>query len=136
MHPSITNGNCHSSCGRPERVERRWRDLIGAIGLASLLVCWTGCSSPPAAEPQSPAPAATEPPPEAAEPPPEATETERQELTSEQCEAQSGEVVGDIGDGATRRPGYLCPSGKPPTGNIAPAEGGPMPIEGAVCCPR
>ncbi len=132
MHASITNGNCHSSCDRPEHVKRRWRDLVGAIGLASLLVCWMGCGSPQAAEPESPAAEPTETEPPAAEP----TETERQALTSEQCEAQNGEVVGDIGDGATRRPDYQCPSGKPPTGNIAPPEGGPMPIEGAVCCPR
>ena len=98
------------------------RDMVGVIGLASLLVWWMGCSSPPAAPPRAPAP--------------EATETEPHELTSEQCEAQGGEVVGDIGDGATRRPGYLCPAGKPPTGNIAAPEGGPMPVEGAVCCPR
>jgi hypothetical protein len=102
---------------------RRRRVLVGTIGLASLLVCWMGCSSPPAAPPRAPAS-------------PEATETERQELSSDQCEAQGGEVVGDIGDGATRRPGYLCPGGKPPTGNIAAPEGGPMPVEGAVCCPR
>ncbi len=132
MHASITNGNCQSSCDRPEHVKRRWRDQVGVIALASLLVCWMGCGSPQAAEPSSPAPepAETEPPA------PEPTETERQALSSEQCEAQSGEVVGDIGDGATSRPDYLCPSGKPPMGNIAPAEGGPMPIEGAVCCPR
>ena len=86
-----------------------------------------GCSAPPAAPSRAPAPAPA---------PDEATETERQELTSEQCKAQGGEVVGDIGDGATRRPGYLCPGGKPPTGNIAAPQGGPMPIEGAVCCPR
>jgi hypothetical protein len=123
------NGKHASLCRRPQRVIRRRRDLVWAIGRAPLLVwwmCWMGCSAPPAAPARAPASA----------PAPEATETERQELTSEQCEAQGGEVVGDIGDGATRRPGYLCPGGKPPTGNIAAPEGGPMPIEGAVCCPR
>jgi len=108
---------------------RRRRDLVWAIGLASLLVCWMGCSSPPTTPPEAPAPAPTE-----TERSP--TETERQQLTSEQCEAQGGEVVGDIGDGATQRPDYVCPGGKPPTGNIAAPEGGPMPVEGAVCCPR
>ena len=114
------NGKCHS--------------LVGAIACASLLVSWMGCSSPQDAPPSAPAPAPTEP----TEPtqPTEPTEGERQQLTSEQCEAQGGEVVGDIGDGATQRPDYLCPGGKPPTGNIAPPEGGPMPVEGAVCCPR
>jgi len=102
------------------------------IGLASLLVCWMGCSSPPAAAPRAPAPAPTEN--QATENDPK--ETGRQELTSEQCQAQGGDVVGDIGDGATRRPDYVCPGGKPPTGNIAAPQSGPMPVEGAVCCPR
>jgi hypothetical protein len=107
---------------RPEHVMRRRRHLVGVIGLASLLVWWMGCGSPPAAPPRAPAPEATEP--------------DRHDLTSQQCEAQGGEVVGDIGDGATHRPGYLCPGGKPPTGNIAAPASGPMPVEGSVCCPR
>jgi hypothetical protein len=122
------NGKHPSLCRRPEHVIRWRHDLIG-IGRASLLVwwmCWMGCGAPAAAPPREPAPA----------PAPESTEPERQGLTSEQCEAQGGEIVGDIGDGATRRPDYLCPGGKPPTGNVAPPEGGPMPVEGAVCCPR
>lgn len=61
---------------------------------------------------------------------------ERKAIAQDQCEAQGGSVVGDIGDGATHRPDYLCASGKPPLGNIAPAAGGPVAIEGAVCCPR
>lgn len=73
--------------------------------------------SPPAGEPTTGAP-------------------ERQAITQEACAAQGGSVVNDIGDGATRRPGYVCPSGKPPLGNITPPAGGPMPIEGAVCCPK
>ena len=89
---------------------------------AWLLVWWMGCSAPSSAPLRAPEP--------------DTPQTERHELTSEQCEAQGGEVVGDIGDGATRRPDYLCPGGKAPTGNIAAPEGGPMPIEGAVCCPR
>jgi len=60
----------------------------------------------------------------------------RKALTQEQCEAQGGSVVGDIGDGATHRPDYVCPSGKPPLGDIAPPAGGPAAVEGAVCCPR
>ena len=59
----------------------------------------------------------------------------RTALPQAACEAQGGTVVGDIGDGATQRPDYVCPSGKPPLGNIAAPAGGPMPIEGAVCCP-
>lgn len=57
-------------------------------------------------------------------------------LTQEACEAQGGEVVGDIGDGATHRPDYVCPSGRPPLGSISPPEGGPVAIEGSVCCPK
>jgi hypothetical protein len=57
-------------------------------------------------------------------------------LTQEQCEAQAGQVVGDIGDGATHRPDFLCPSGKPPLGDIVSPAGGPIAIEGSVCCPR
>jgi len=56
-------------------------------------------------------------------------------LTAEECEKQGGHVVGDIGDGATLRPGYRCPgSGQPPIGRIRIEEGRPVPIEGAVCC--
>lgn len=61
---------------------------------------------------------------------------ERKAVTQGDCEAQGGSVVGDIGDGATHRPDYVCPSGRPPLGTIAAPAGGPMPIEGAVCCPR
>lgn len=60
----------------------------------------------------------------------------RPALTQAQCEAHAGYVVGDIGDGATHRPDYLCPSGKPPLGDITPPAGGPIAIEGSVCCPR
>jgi hypothetical protein len=60
---------------------------------------------------------------------------EQKTLTQEQCEAQAGRVVGDIGDGAIHRPDYVCPSGKPPLGHITPPAGGPIPVEGSVCCP-
>ncbi|HWO20873.1 MAG TPA: hypothetical protein VNO30_19035 [Kofleriaceae bacterium] len=61
---------------------------------------------------------------------------ERKALSQEECEAQSGSVVGDIGNGATQRADYVCPNGKPPLGNIAPPAGGPTAVEGSVCCPR
>ena len=61
---------------------------------------------------------------------------ERKALSQQECEAQGGSVIGDIGDGATRRPDYVCSSGKPPLGNIAPPQGGPIAVEGNVCCPR
>ena len=68
--------------------------------------------------------------------PSEPAAAEPKAIPQAQCEAQGGTVVGDIGDGATHRPDYVCPSGKPPLGAIAPPEGGPIAIEGAVCCPR
>lgn len=71
----------------------------------------------------------------AAQPEPAPTATERRALTQEQCQAAGGQVVGDIGDGATHRPDYACPNGKPPLGDIAPPAGGPVAIEGSVCCP-
>jgi hypothetical protein len=60
----------------------------------------------------------------------------RPELTAEACQANGGTVVGDIGDGATRRPDYRCPSGAKPVGNISAPAGGPIAIEGSVCCPK
>lgn len=95
-------------------------------------ICWTiaavlaGCGG---AQPPPP-----EPPPQAADPAKEAPV--RKALAQEQCEAEGGTVVGDIGDGATHRPDYVCPSGKPPIGNISVPAGGAVPVEGAVCCPR
>jgi len=60
----------------------------------------------------------------------------RPALTAEACESNGGSVVGDIGDGATRRAEYRCANGAQPTGNIRAPEGGPIAIEGSVCCPR
>jgi hypothetical protein len=61
---------------------------------------------------------------------------ERPSLTAQECEAGGGTVVGDIGDGAIHKPDYKCASGAAPTGSIRAAEGGPMAVEGAVCCPK
>lgn len=60
----------------------------------------------------------------------------RPSLTAQECEAAGGSVVGDIGDGATHRADYVCASGKPPSGSIRPAEGGPIAVEGSICCPK
>jgi len=57
-------------------------------------------------------------------------------LTAEACEAGGGAVVGDIGDGAIHRADYRCPSGAAPRGNIRAPEGGPIAVEGSVCCPQ
>ena len=57
------------------------------------------------------------------------------ELTASACETQGGIVVGDIGDGAVHRPDYVCErSGKPPIATIVAEEGGPIGVEGSVCC--
>ena len=61
---------------------------------------------------------------------------ERKELTREECTTHGGSVVGDIGDGATRRPDYVCANGSPPLGNIVQPPGGAIAVEGEVCCPR
>jgi len=71
----------------------------------------------------------------AANPPTDAPASERKSLSSAECELQGGRVVGDIGDGAIHRPDYTCESGKPPLGDVRPAEGEPVAIEGSVCCP-
>jgi hypothetical protein len=78
--------------------------------------------------------AASAPPPQG--PDDEKRTPERRELSQEECVTRGGTSVGDIGDGATRRPDYVCPGGSPPLGNIAPPAGGPIAVEGAVCCPR
>jgi hypothetical protein len=84
-------------------------------------------------EPPSPPPTDTPPTPTTPEPPDEAPT--RPSLTADECTAKGGSVVGDIGDGATQRPDYVCASGGAPLGNIKAPEGGPMGVEGSVCCP-
>jgi len=63
-------------------------------------------------------------------------EAARPVLTAEACEASGGAVQGDIGDGAIHRPEYRCPNGAKPSGSIGAPQGGPIAVEGAVCCPR
>ena len=91
------------------------------------LVLLIGCggSTPPPSEPLTSVPS-SEPTPSSG----------RASLDAEQCERQGGKVVGDIGDGATQRPDYVCPNGGKPFGNIAPPSGGPIAVEGSVCCPK
>ncbi|HEY6727004.1 MAG TPA: hypothetical protein VI197_23385 [Polyangiaceae bacterium] len=106
-----------------------------------------GSSPPPAAEtpiesapptPESTGDLASEPAPA----PPEAlpsdpgTGSSRPALTAEECAAQNGTAVGDIGDGAIHRPDYVCPGGRAPLGNISSAPDGPVAVEGEVCCPQ
>ncbi|MBL4687579.1 MAG: hypothetical protein JKY37_23490 [Nannocystaceae bacterium] len=54
---------------------------------------------------------------------------DRPELSAEQCTADGGAVVGDIGDGAVHSPDYTCDDGQAPVASV------PSGIEGAVCCP-
>ncbi len=56
-------------------------------------------------------------------------------MTASECEDAGGSVVGDIGDGAIFAPGYVCESnGAAPVAQIKAEEGGPMGVEGSVCC--
>ena len=88
-------------------------------------------------EPATPAGEAAAPAGEAPGGPPQAeTGAERPSVTAQECEAGGGTVVGDIGDGAIHKPEYKCASGAAPTGSIRAAEGGPVAIEGSVCCPK
>ena len=68
------------------------------------------------------------------EPPKSTPQTERPLVTRTECQARSGTVVNDIGDGATHRPDFRCANGEPPLGTIKVEQGEPIPIEGAVCC--
>jgi hypothetical protein len=77
--------------------------------LLSLGAC--GGSSEPAASPP---------------PPPPAVEPGAQPLTPEECQAQSGEVIYDKGNGTVEAEG--CPEGRTQLGTV---RGG---AEGAICC--
>jgi hypothetical protein len=117
---------------------------IAIACLAAFSVVFIGCGgSTPAAEPPSgaaPEPPSAAEPPATSEPtpatPPASDGAGREKMTAKQCEANGGSVVGDIGDGATQRPDYVCASGDAPRGNIVAEPGGPIAIEGAVCCPK
>lgn len=89
-----------------------------------LVACGGSRSSPRATEGAQSPPVAPSPDPT------------RPELTAEACEAGGGTIVADIGDGAIHREGYRCPKGSKPLGAIRAPEGGPIAVEGSVCCPR
>lgn len=99
-----------------------------ALVFALLTACEKQSSSPDTATPE---PTTQETPPA---PAPEGNAAERPGITAAACEAQGGKVVGDIGDGAIHRPEYKCESGEAPVGSIIPDAGGPVAIEGSVCC--
>ena len=101
------------------------------LAVAFVLVLFTSCSKSPANPPPASPEQAGQGQGDAAEP----AGGKRPELTAAACEKGGGKVVGDIGDGAIHRPDYRCPdSGQPPIGSIAPEPGGPVAVEGAVCC--
>ena len=91
----------------------------------------SGCAKQSGGEPD--APAAGEPAGDAGLP--EGGQAKLGLISAAECEAQSGEVVGDIGDGAIYRADYVCASGERPFAAIQPAEGEPIAVEGSICCP-
>ena len=59
----------------------------------------------------------------------------RSNITRQECSDRGGEIVGDIGDGATQDEDYVCErSGEAPVANIIAGEGEPIASEGEVCC--
>jgi hypothetical protein len=98
----------------------RGMSTIRAAWLVAILVSLTACGG---ASPQAEEPAGEE-----TVIPPDSETAERPSMTAEECEAQGGQVVGDIGDGAIHRPEYRCESGEAPIGSI------PLGVEGSVCC--
>ena len=103
--------------------------MTRCVNLAILMgLLATGCATK----------APTDPTGDAAPPAKEApasADAGRPSMTAAECEASGGRVVGDIGDGAMDRADYTCEGGKAPTGSVRPAEGEPVAVEGAVCCP-
>lgn len=103
------------------------RALLSLFAVSLTFACGSTqtSSTPPATSDQAP----VDPPPG------DPTPSDKPGLSAADCEAKGGRVVGDIGDGAIHRPEYRCqPSGDPPLGGIVPDPGGPVAIEGAVCC--
>jgi hypothetical protein len=98
---------------------------ILSFALAALLFAACGSKSSPAPETPTTTPDAAAP-------------SARPSISTADCEAQGGEVVGDIGDGAVHRSDYVCASGGPPIGSIAnnAAAGEPVAVEGSVCCKK
>lgn len=101
---------------------------VRALSMGLLLIM--GCAKKSGDEPTG-----TPTPPAEPDGPGPGPGADRPAMTAAECEGQGGTVVGDIGDGAIHKPDYMCESGKPPLGNVTAPEGGPTPIEGAVCCP-
>lgn len=112
----------------------RAREVLAAWCVCAQFVACGG-SQPPAETPSEAAPT-VDPAAEPAPVPSDAPSPARPELTAEACEAGGGKVVGDIGDGAIHRPDYRCEGGAAPIGAIRAPAGGPMGVEGSICCPQ
>lgn len=97
---------------------------IPAASLVLLAACGGGGTGGPPDAPVAQPPAEIPP----GEPVPGSVGADRPVLTAEECAAKGGSVVGDIGDGATHRPDYVCASGAAPIGNVQ------LGVEGSVCC--
>lgn len=112
--------------------------ILSLLLAATAVACSKGGA--PAEEPPSDTSApVSESPAEGAEPedtppPADTAAPGRRALTSEECTAQGGQIIGDIGDGAIHQPAYVCPSGDVPVGNVVASGEGPTAIEGSVCC--
>jgi hypothetical protein len=103
---------------------------VRITNLVLAIVLLAACSKPPSTPPATTVEPAGEEPPDV-----DGGSEARPELSAAACEEQGGQVVGDIGDGAIHRPEYRCPdSGEPPIGTIVADEGGPVAVEGSVCC--
>jgi hypothetical protein len=94
-----------------------------------------GCSKGPAEGTTPPAGADAPVTDEGPGLPPSGGDASRPTLSAADCEAQGGQSVGDIGDGAIHRADYRCEGGEAPLGDIVAGEGEPVAVEGAVCCP-
>lgn len=115
------------------------RNIVVIVGSLIFVAGCGGSRSAPDAPPTTGTESASEPPAPSADEtpaPPSGDAPARPKLTAQECEAGGGSVVGDIGDGAVHRPDYRCASGAAPSGSIAAPEGGPVAVEGAVCCPK
>ena len=56
-------------------------------------------------------------------------------ISRQECKDKGGVVVGDIGDGAISKPGYLCPTnGEAPSDRVVAQDGENIATEGEVCC--
>jgi hypothetical protein len=106
---------------------------------APAFILLAACSKPPSTPPATSADPTGEEKPDAnvgdEQPDADGGSDERPELTAAACEAEGGTVVGDIGDGAIHQPEYRCAdSGEAPIGTIVAETGGPVAVEGSVCC--